>query len=88
MIKINLVSTSDSVILPNLNKADVQCEVANVCVHLLPDDDNNHDDDDNHDDDEEDDQEDEQEDDLRHLPHVDHLKVKLDHKHTGKVQYL
>ena len=25
-----------------------------------------------------------EEEDFRHLPHIDHLKVKLDHKHTGE----
>ena len=64
--------------------------MANVCVHLSLLDNNENDDDNNDDDngggDDDDDEEDEQEDDLRHLSHVDQLKVKLDHKHTGKVQ--
>ena len=64
--------------------------MANFCVHLSLLDNNENDDDNNDDDngggDDDDEEEDEQEDDLRHLSHVDHLKVKLDHKHTGKVQ--
>ena len=68
---VDLVSATDSIIFPNLNEADVQCEVPNVCVHLSLHDD-------------EDGKDGEEEDDLRHLPHIDHLKVKLDHKHTGE----
>ena len=77
---VDLVSATDSIVFPNLNEADVQCEVPNVCVHLSLNDDEDHDGD-NHDDDQEDGEEEE---DLRHLPHIDHLKVKLDHKHTGE----
>ena len=81
----DLVSATDSIVFPNLNEADVQCEVPNVCVHLSLDDDEDHDGDDgdNHDDDD-DGKDGQEEDDLRHLPHINHLKVKLDHKHTGE----
>ena len=48
------------------------------------DDEDDHIDDDHHnaDDNHNDDNDDDQEDDVRHLSHIDHLKVKLDHKHT------
>ena len=48
--------------------------MANVCVYLSLNDDDNHDN--NCDDDADDEKEDD------YLSHIDHLKVKLDHKHT------
>ena len=76
---VDLVSATDSIVFPNLNEADVQCEVSNVCVHLSLNDDEDHDDDDD-----DGDGNDGEEEDLRYLPHINHLKVKLDHKHTGE----